>query len=97
MLLDEVKIALRITTVDLDVEVQGLIDAAVADLILSGVAAEKAADDTDPLIKRAVIVYCKANFGYDNPDADRLTRSYDMMKMHLTLAGDYRVGDPIAP
>jgi uncharacterized phage protein (predicted DNA packaging) len=89
-LLDDVKTALRISigTTEFDTEVQDLIEAAKADLGLSGVVNEKVID-TDPLIKRAVVVYCKANFGYDNPEADRLQKSYDLLKTHLTLSDDY--------
>jgi len=87
--LAEVKLALRVTTTDFDTEIQSLIDAAVADLTLAGVAAEKAQSTTDPLIKRAVITYCKANFGFANPDADRLQRAYDSLKSHLSLSVEY--------
>ncbi len=88
-MLAEVKLALRVITTEFDTEIQDLIDAAMADLALAGVASEKAQDITDPLIKRAVITYCKAHFGYDNPDAGRLVKAYDLLKQHLTLAGDY--------
>ncbi len=88
-MLAEIKPALRVTTTEFDTEIQGLIDAAVADLILAGVTPEKAQSTTDPLIKRAVVTYCKAHFGYDNPDADRLVKVYDLLKQHLTLAEDY--------
>lgn len=84
-----VKIALRISHNALDTEIEELIDEARHDLIQSGVSSIKAMDDTDPLIKRAIKTYAKANFGYDNPDADRLQKSYDMLKQHLSLAGDY--------
>lgn len=87
-MLADVKDALRLSGTDLDIEVQDLIDAAKADLQLSGVPADKIVD-TDPLIKRAVIVYCKAHFGWDNPEADRFAKSYDMLKMHLTLSAEY--------
>lgn len=86
-MLTDVKKALRITVNDFDDEVQGLIDAAKADLQLAGVAA---ISDADPLIKRAIITYCKAYFGYDNPDADRLAKCYEMLKAHLSLATDYK-------
>lgn len=87
-ILADVKVALRIaaTTNDFDTEIQDLIDSATADLELAGVIS---ADVTDSLIKRAVITYVKANFGYDNPDADRLQKAYDMLKMHLTLSAGY--------
>ena len=87
-LLDDVKQALRITVPDFDGEVGDLILAAKADLELAGVSVTKIVD-VDPLIKRAVVTYVKAYFGYDNPDAERFAKSYEMLKTHLTLAGDY--------
>jgi uncharacterized phage protein (predicted DNA packaging) len=87
-LLEDVRDALRVSGNDLDGEIQDLIDAAKADLSLSGVHPSKIID-TDPLIKRAVIVYCKAHFGWDNPEADRFAKSYDMLKQHLTLSTEY--------
>lgn len=90
MQLDEVRKALRVTGNDLDVEIQGLIDAATADLTLSGVSAEKAQSDSDPLIKRAVIIYCRAHFDYDDKSADRMLQCYELLKAHLSMAEDYR-------
>jgi uncharacterized phage protein (predicted DNA packaging) len=95
-LLDDVKLALRISSSAFDSEITDLIEAAKADLQLSGVKQEKADDDNDPLIKRAIIVYCKANFGYDNPEAERFQQSYDMLKQHLSLSYDYRVVNDVA-
>ena len=66
-MLAEVKLALRVTTTDFDTEIQSLIDAAVADLTLAGVAAEKAQSTTDPLIKRAIITYCKGQLRVCQP------------------------------
>jgi hypothetical protein len=92
-MLADVKDALRLSGTDLDIEVQDLIDAAKADLQLSGVHADKIVD-TDPLIKRAVIVYAKANFGYDDPKlSERFQESYISLKHHLTLSAEYTVGD----
>jgi len=87
-LLDDAKLALRISSSAFDSEISDLIDAAKADLQLSGVDETKLID-TDPLIKRAVMTYVKANFGFDNPDADRLCAAYDMLKAHLTLSVEY--------
>ena len=102
--LDDVKQHLRISTDALDTEIQDLIDAAKADLELSGVDGDKIITDdvveegettaeADPLIRRAITVYCKAHFGYDNPDHERLAKAYDMLKRHLPLADDYREAD----
>lgn len=87
-MLDDVKLALRISTTAFDSEISDLISAARQDLILAGIAADKANDDTDSLIKRAISLYCKANFG-NNPDSERYQKSYDMLKCSLALAGDY--------
>lgn len=92
-MLNDIKNALRISGNDLDMEILDLIEAAKADLILSGVQDSKVID-TDPLIKRAVTVYCKAHFGYDDPKiAERFEQSYTSLKHHLTLSGEYTVGD----
>jgi uncharacterized phage protein (predicted DNA packaging) len=88
-MLNDVKLSLRITSTAFDIEVQDLIEAARLDLVQSGISLFKASDDADPLIKRAITLYCKAFFGYDNPDADRLRDSYVMLKQHLSLAADY--------
>lgn len=87
-ILDDVKLALRISagTATFDSEIQGLIDAAKTDLGLSGVLK---VNDADALVKRAIIVYCKANFGWGNPDADRLQKAYDSLKAHLSLSLEY--------
>jgi uncharacterized phage protein (predicted DNA packaging) len=89
-MLNDIKIALRISHEALDTELLDLIEAARHDLTLSGVSSVKVKDETDPLIKRAIITYCKANFGYDNPDAVRFQESYNSLKQHLSIAGDYR-------
>lgn len=88
-LLDDIKLTLRISNTAFDSEITDLISAARSDLKLSGVLESKVNDDTDPLIKRAVVVYCKANFGWNNPDAERLQQSYNMLKSHLALSQEY--------
>ncbi len=88
-MLNDVKQALRITGNDFDLEVQDLIDAAKADLQLSGVSETKVNDSTDSLIKRAIIIYCRAHFDYDDKAADKLLQSYVMLKTHLTLTEEY--------
>lgn len=87
-MLEDVKTALRVSGSDLDIEVQDLIDAAKLDLRISGV---NKIDDDDPLIKRAVITYCKANFGYDDVNmSERFERAYIMLKQHLSLSSEYK-------
>ncbi|HZW98116.1 MAG TPA: head-tail connector protein [Bacillota bacterium] len=88
-MLEDAKTAIRIDGDDSDIEVQDLIYAAKADLQLSGVHKDKIVD-TDPLIKRAIIVYCKAHFGYEDPKlTERFQQSYISLKHHLTLSAEY--------
>ena len=93
-MIETVKGALRVTSNDplIIEEIEDLIDSARMDLIQSGVSKEIAEkeENVDPLIKRAIIIYAKANYGLDNPNADRFQDSYIMLKQHLSLAGDYR-------
>lgn len=90
-MLDDVKTALRLSGTDLDTEVSDLISTARQDLILSGVLSSIANLDNNALIKRAIILYVKTHFGWDNPEADRFQTAYDTLKRHLTLSEDYTV------
>lgn len=84
-MLEKVKLALRITTDAFDSEIEDLIEAALADLRLAGVIND---DETDPLITRAVITYCRANFGQPD-DYDRMKASYDEQKAQMQMATGY--------
>lgn len=92
-LIDDVKVANRVKTTDSGIigELNDLIDAAKADLMLSGVLKNKANDDSDMLIKRAIILYTKANFGLDNVDGEKYQASYNSLKIHLCLSQEYTV------
>ncbi len=94
-LLNELKKRLRISQsiTAYDSEIEELAEECQADLALSGVLAERAEDTTDPLIARAIRTYVKANFGYDNPDAEKLQKSYESLKDHLSLSVEYTDGD----
>ena len=85
-MLDKVRLALRITSNAYDEDLQGLIEAGLADLGLAGVLSEEQAND--PLIQRAVITYCRCNFGSPE-DYDRLKKSYDEQKAQLQMATGY--------
>lgn len=87
-MLEAVKKACRVTAAAYDDELIGLIAAAKADLALAGVKKERAEDDTDPLIKRAVITFCKLNFGAPE-NYDKLKASYDEQKAQLQGAAMY--------
>lgn len=84
-MLQAVKLALRITTEAFDSELNDLIGAALIDLNQAGVSN---VDTTDPMIKRAVITFCKLNFGQPD-DYDRLKKAYDEQKAQLGMATGY--------
>lgn len=85
-MLSKVKVALRITTTAFDDEITDLINAACADLGIVGVTATNTT--TDPLLARAIITYCRLNFGQPD-DYDRLKASYDEQKAQLITATGY--------
>lgn len=80
---------LRINHTHFDAEITDLIGAARADLLLGGIKPEKVNDEADLLIKRAIVVYVKAEFGLDNADGDKYRESYNMLKRHLMLSSEY--------
>jgi len=85
-LLDDVKVALRTTQNFTDDEIQDIIDACKLDL---GIAGTETVDETDKLIKRAIIIYAKANYGMANPDMEKYQRAYDKLKVNVALALRY--------
>lgn len=80
---------LRINHTHFDAEITDLIGAARADLLLGGIKADKVNDESDALIKRAIVVYVKAEFGLDNADTEKYRESYNMLKRHLMLSSEY--------
>lgn len=90
-LLSDVKTYLRIDSSDtsFDVEVQDLINAAQTDLIEVGINPD-IFNSGDPLIKKAITTYCKANFGYDTDNSDKFHESYEKMKIFLMNNVDYQ-------
>lgn len=84
LLLDDMKLVLRLTTSAMDDEVQMLVDAALAELARVGVRAEYLdQDEPSPLAKQAVALYCKAHFGYDNDESDRFSQSFTRVEIDL--------------
>ena len=89
-MLEKIKLSLRINNDGYDEEISDLINACKQDLKISGIH-PSLIQDTDPLIIRAITLYVKAYFGYDNADADKFKNSYDLLKQHLAFA--YRDDD----
>lgn len=88
--LTEVKMALRIKSSTFDAaEITPLINACLVDLELAGI---KKLDITDDAIKRAIVLYCKANFG-NVEDAERFDNNYQAFKKNLALSTLYNVAE----
>lgn len=92
-LIDEVKAALRVKSNDDGIlaEINTLILAAESDLISCGIIKPtNYTSDSASLFRMAVIMYCKANFGYDNPDAPRFAETYTWIKHKMMHTEEYR-------
>lgn len=87
-MLASIKLALRIKSSAFDEEITELIESSKIDLQISGITKIK---EDDPLIRQAIKTYCKANFGLDNKDSEKYQSSYESLKQHLSLCGDYNV------
>lgn len=80
---------MRLASTIHDSELEDLINAARADLVLGGVLPAKAEDEQDPLIMRAVATYVKAEFGLDNDDSEKYRASYKEQRNGLALSDSY--------
>lgn len=89
-LIDDVKKRIRMVSTLNDGEVLDLIDEAKSKLKAVGVLDSKIVE-TDPLIKCAIITYCKANFGIDNPEYEKLNFSFELIRNELSMMTDYTI------
>lgn len=67
-----VKVAVRTTSALFEPEIEAVISAALADMKRVGVADACFDEESDyfPIVRQAVIVFCKAHFGGDNPNEE---------------------------
>ena len=61
LLIEELKRIVRVRTADAELELQGLVEACKKELELAGIYG----DETDPLYRQAIRLYCKSHYGYD--------------------------------
>lgn len=100
-LIEDMKTAVRLSSNDegLVAELDDLVGAALKHLHSTGVN-ETWLNSTDselsPLIKAAVRTYVKANWGYDNPDAEKFSKAYEILVRQLSLTSEYREVKPNA-
>lgn len=84
-ILDDAKMAMRISTTAYNDEITSLINAAQLDLGIAGVTVPS---PLDALVTRAIITYVRMNFGTPD-DYDRLKASYDEQKAQLSMSTGY--------
>ena len=91
---DLVRTSVRVTSTLTDDEIEMLIAAAVAEMRRVGVREELLAEESmGALAKFAVVSYVKANYGYDNEEADRFMASFhqtcvDLMNSTANVCAD---------
>lgn len=87
-LTETIRAALRISSKAeaITAEINDCIEACKRDLQQVGV---NNLDESDALIKRAITIYCKAEFGYSDK-AQQFRQSYDSLKLALSLMEDYQ-------
>lgn len=94
-LLDKVKVACRIASDAYNDELTDLIQEALADIGITDVDRSLLVESTtDPLIRRAVITYCRINHPYDGMEdatMQRLKASYDEQKAQLLMNSNYTI------
>lgn len=83
-ILDDVKMACRVSTNKLDAEYTRLIAAALLDLGVAGVETET----MDELVTEAICTYCKMRSGIPEDYAE-LKAAYDEMKSQMSNATNY--------
>lgn len=88
--IDDIKSELRVSGTDFNVEIQSLIDACKLEIESKGLDKTKITE-TDALVKQCIVLYCKANFGWDNPESDRFQDRYEKTLNHILLSGLYEV------
>ena len=87
-LTETIRAALRISSKAeaITAEINDCIEACKRDMQQVGI---NNLDESDALIKRAITIYCKAEFGYSDK-AQQFRQSYDSLKLALSLMEEYQ-------
>lgn len=87
-IIDDVKMALRVSTTAYDDELNDLIESAKKDLEIAGVVIPE--EPMPKVVTTAIKTYCKLNFGTPNPsNFDYLKKSYDEQKAQLGMSAEF--------
>lgn len=92
-LLEMVRVRLRVKSAAFDeAEIQPLIDACRKDLARVGVTM----GDSDPLVRQAVVFYCKASFGFEK-DQWKYRTAYEALRDSMALSAGFGGGGDAVP
>lgn len=83
-LIDDIKICVKIDGTESDADLKTTIEACKSDMELHGVHQSRIVD-TDPIIVRAIKLYCKADISSDANESVRYQTSYEKLRDHLSL------------
>lgn len=68
-----------------DEEIKDLVNTCKKELEIAGVYG----DENDPTYYQAIVLYCKANYGYDE-NTERFERAFSSLRDAMSLSGDYK-------
>jgi len=89
---ERIKDSMRISHDKLDDQIGSDISSCLSALVMAGIAVNDAEGQPkdDPLIDKAVELYCKAQADYQG-EANRYTRAYEGLRNAMQGCGDYRL------
>lgn len=83
-LVQKLKTRIRAMSSSSEEEISDLAESCRKELEMSGVYG----DESDPTYYQAIVLYCKANYGYDE-DTDRFRMAFAALRDAMNLSGDY--------
>lgn len=83
-LTEELKRIVRVRSADAEFELEGLVASCKKEMEVAGIYG----DETDPLYRQAIRLYCKAHYGYDE-DTERFQAAFGSLRDAMALSGDY--------
>lgn len=83
-LVEKLKKRIRVMSDSSDEEITDLVESCKKELEIAGVYG----DEKDPTYYQAIVLYCKANYGYDE-DTERFRMAFGALRDAMCLSGDY--------
>lgn len=84
-MLEKLRKRVRVMSNSSDEEISDLIESCRKELEMAGVYG----DESDPTYYQAIVLYCKANYGYDE-DTERFRTAFASLRDAMSLSGDYQ-------